>query len=68
MTYEDSSPQRRPLQRGHSEYGGGPGENRTLPNGRLRTLTTAEQARDMRRAGISDDPAGTPFNAAPRLQ
>ena len=44
----------------HTEYGGGPGENRTFPDGRPRTLTAQEEARDMRRAGIRDSAKPVP--------
>jgi len=38
-----------------TEYGGGPGDNRTFPDGRPRTLSAKEEARDLRRAGIRDN-------------
>jgi hypothetical protein len=37
-----------------SEYGGGPGQNRRLPNGQRRPLSVREEAREMRRAGLRE--------------
>lgn len=35
----------------HTEYGGGPGNDRRMPNGELRPLNTRERAQIIRMAG-----------------
>lgn len=37
-----------------SEYAGGPGDNLVSPTGVPRRLSAAEQAREMRRAGLAE--------------
>jgi len=49
-----------------SEYAGGPGDNLASPTGAPRRLSTATQAREMRRAGLAEAFGERLLNPPPR--